>query len=101
MGGRDMQITLRWSRPADLDQHVADPATEEIYYGHSTWVSGGILNHDANASRNGTADDDIAVENVFWPPRSASAGNYIVWVKWSPNVPGPWTGSWRSAATER
>ena len=80
IGGGDIQVTLRWTGPADLDLHVGDPAGEEIYYNHPESESGGALDHDANAGCNGTEDDDNAVENVFWPPRSAPAGGYAAWV---------------------
>ena len=80
LGGGDIQITLQWSGPADLDLHVLDPANEEIYYRHTSSESGGQLDHDANAGCNGPADDDNPVENVFWPPHSAPAGSYLAWV---------------------
>ncbi len=76
LGGGDLQITLQWTGPADLDLHVIDPAAEEIYYRNPASASGGLLDHDANAGCNGTADDDNAVENVFWPPHSAPTGSY-------------------------
>jgi hypothetical protein len=81
IGGGDIQVTLRWTGPADLDLHVLDPADEEIYYGHKESQSSGTLDHDANAACNGPEDDDNAVENVFWPPRSAPPGSYTAWVK--------------------
>ncbi|WP_375422859.1 IPT/TIG domain-containing protein [uncultured Friedmanniella sp.] len=80
IGGGDIQVTLRWTGPADLDLHVVDPAGEEIYYSHRYSASGGTLDHDANAGCNGLADDDNAVENVFWPPHQAPAGSYTTWV---------------------
>lgn len=76
IGGGDIQVTLRWTGPADLDLHVIDPNNEEIYYGNPSSVSGGELDHDANAACNGPADDDNAVENVFWPPSGAPVGSY-------------------------
>jgi uncharacterized protein YfaP (DUF2135 family) len=81
IGGGDIQATLRWTGPADLDLHVLDPANEEIYYGHKESQSSGTLDHDANAGCNGLEDDDNAVENVFWPPRSAPQGGYTAWVQ--------------------
>ncbi|GAB1690658.1 IPT/TIG domain-containing protein [Krasilnikovia sp. M28-CT-15] len=84
LGGGDIQVTLRWSGAADLDLHMLDPASEHIYYAHSTAASGGQLDHDANAGCNGIADDDNPVENVFWPTGGAPAGTYTVWVNtWS------------------
>ena len=72
---------------ADLDLHVLDPASKDapgIEYG-----SGGMLDHDANADCNGTEDDDNAVENVFWAPRSAPEGGYSAWVQVYKECDGP------------
>ena len=80
IGGGDVQVTLRWTGPADLDLHVMDPAGEEIYYANAASASGGTLDHDANAGCNGPADDDNAVENVFWPSGGAPAGSYLAFV---------------------
>lgn len=80
IGGGDLQFTLRWSGPADLDLHVIDPSEEEIYYGHTESASGGMLDHDANAGCNGPADDDNPVENTFWPQGESPAGDYAVQV---------------------
>lgn len=76
IGGGDLQVTLRWTGAADLDLHVVDPAGEEVYYGNAVSASGGQLDHDANAGCNGPADDDNAVENIFWPAGGAPAGSY-------------------------
>lgn len=81
IGGGDIQVNLRWVGAADLDLHVSDPSGEEIYYAHPHSASGGTLDHDANAACNGPADDDNAVENVFWPPHAAPVGSYVAWVK--------------------
>jgi hypothetical protein len=89
IGGGDIQATLRWTGPADLDLHVLDPANEEIYYAHKESESGGTLDHDANAACNGLEDDDNAVENVFWPPRSAPQGGYTAWVQVYAECDGP------------
>lgn len=78
--GGNLQITLQWTGPADLDLHVLDPNGEEIYWNKRSSESGGLLDKDANANCNGVEDDDNAVENVFWPPRSAPTGSYLVWV---------------------
>ncbi|GAB4075407.1 hypothetical protein GCM10028781_01700 [Nostocoides australiense] len=80
VGGGDIQVQLRWTGPADLDLHVQDPNSEEIYYGHPTSASGGTLDHDANAGCNGPVDDDNAVENVFWPAHGSPSGSFSAWV---------------------
>ncbi len=76
IGGGDVQVTLQWTGPADLDLHVVDPDGEEIYYTNPSSLSGGQLDKDANAGCNGPADDDNAVENIYWPPKGAPQGSY-------------------------
>jgi len=58
-----VQITIAWQGPSDVDLHVTDPGGEEVYYGHRASASGGQLDHDANAACNGEAP---TVENVYW-----------------------------------
>jgi hypothetical protein len=89
LGGGDVQVTLRWTGPADLDLHVIDPANDEIYYGNSMSASGGSLDRDANAACNGPADDDNAVENVFWPAGAAPVGDYAALVAVYADCAGP------------
>ncbi|HYN88710.1 MAG TPA: hypothetical protein VER55_09275, partial [Ardenticatenaceae bacterium] len=74
LGTGDVQVTLRWDNPADLDLHVVDPAGEEISYGHPVAQSGGQLDVDANIG----CQDDLRVENVFWPSGGAPTGTYQV-----------------------
>lgn len=74
LGTGDVQITLRWQGPADLDLHVIDPGGEEIYYLVPESSSGGRLDVDAN----GLCQEDPPVENVFWPTGGAPGGDYQV-----------------------
>ncbi len=76
VGGGAFQATLTWSSYADLDLHTVDPYGEEIYYGHDTSDSGGVLDHDANAG----CDEQILdpIENIYWPYGGAPAGTYQV-----------------------
>jgi hypothetical protein len=76
LGTGDVQVTLRWDTPVDLDLHVIDPLGEEIYFNHSFSQSGGTLDVDAN----GGCDNDTPVENVFWPTGGAPFGRYQVFV---------------------
>lgn len=80
VGTGDVQVTLTWNTPADVDLHVVDPAGEEIYYGNRNSASGGVLDLDSNAACGG---EDRRAENITWnanPPR----GTYIVRVNyWS------------------
>lgn len=74
LGTGDVQVTLRWDNPVDLDLHVFDPLGEEIYFSQHTSQSGGTLDVDANAG----CTDDRPVENVFWPTGGAPFGTYQV-----------------------
>lgn len=77
LGTGDVQVTLRWEGDADLDLHVTDPDGAEIYFGQPTSASGGQLDVDKIPS---TGDAGPHVENVFWPPGGAPAGDYEAWV---------------------
>jgi len=67
LGTGDVQVTLRWNTPVDLDLHVIDPLGEEIYFRYTFSPSGGTLDVDANAG----CTNDTPVENVFWPTGGA------------------------------
>ena len=77
VGGGDLQFSLSWSTPADLDLHVVDPLACRVYYANKQCSpSGGRLDLDSNVScRAGPA-----LENVFYPTGSAPAGLYEVQV---------------------
>jgi len=83
LGTGDVQVTLRWDAPVDLDLHVTDPSGEEISFTHSYSNSGGNLDVDANPN----CDSMVAnpVENVFWPFGGAPAGQYQVSVVYFSN----------------
>lgn len=74
LGTGDVQMTLRWDTPVDLDLHVVDPSGEEIWYLSPESASGGRLDVDANA----TCSGDPPVENVYWPAGGAPNGSYGV-----------------------
>ena len=78
LGTGDVQVTLRWENPVDLDLHVFDPSGEEIWYGSRSSASGGTLDVDANAN----CGNDAPVENVFWPTGGAPFGTYQVFVEY-------------------
>lgn len=75
-GGGAIQVTLKWEREVDLDLHVRDTNSEEIYWDDKTSASGGFLDQDDRVG--GTASDP-AIENVFWES-NAPAGSYTVWI---------------------
>lgn len=69
----DVQISVSWDAPSDVDLHVVEPSGEELYYGHSSSATGGQLDVDSNA---GCAIDGRQIENIRWP--SAPGGSYTV-----------------------
>ena len=76
LGTGDIQVTLRWSTPDDLDLTVTDPDGETATYFNPSLASGGELDVDANAACDETTN--TPVENVFWPVDSAPQGDYVV-----------------------
>jgi hypothetical protein len=81
VGSGDVQVSLSWNAASDVDLHVVDPTGEEIYYGHRTSASGGVLDLDSNAA---CSIDGAQNENITWPIGRAPAGTYTVRVDyWS------------------
>lgn len=78
LGGGDVQFTLRWSEPVDLDLHVIGPSGEEISFGSRRSASGGQLDVDACAAG---CEEGPFVENIFWPDGEAPQGEYLVFVE--------------------
>ena len=70
----DVQISVSWDAPSDVDLHVVEPSGEEIYYGHPASATGGQLDVDSNAGCN---IDGRQIENIRWPGR-APGGNFTV-----------------------
>lgn len=75
VGSGDVQVSLSWDTPSDLDLHVVGPDSSEIYYGNRTSPSGGQLDLDSNPACD---IDGINNENVTWPTGRAPSGTYIV-----------------------
>lgn len=81
VGAGDVQVSVAWDAPTDVDLHVTDPANEEIYFANTTSASGGTLDLDSNAA---CSIDGINNENITWPVGGAPAGSYSVdLVYWS------------------
>ena len=76
LGTGDIQATLTWDSGNDIDLWVIDPAGEAIYYKQPTSTSGGRLDVDANADCTNLTSSPV--ENIFWPPGEAPAGEYQV-----------------------
>jgi hypothetical protein len=81
VGSGDVQVSVAWDAPTDVDLHVTDPSGEEVYFAHKTSASGGTLDLDSNAA---CTIDNVNNENIVWPVGSAPSGNYTVeLVYWS------------------
>lgn len=81
IGTGDVQVTLLWQDPADLDLHVFDPSNFELCFSSAKAPlkspSGGTLDVDQNAGcTGGTGQSTSHVENVFWPSGAAPSGTY-------------------------
>ncbi|MGE5152195.1 MAG: hypothetical protein ACM3II_18910 [Rhodospirillaceae bacterium] len=72
----ELQVSLAWDGPADLDLHVECPDGEKIYFSQRSGC-GGTLDVDMNSGPNKST---TPVENVFWPGGSAASGQYKVFV---------------------
>jgi hypothetical protein len=70
----DVQVSVSWDAPTDVDLHVVDPFGEEIYYGNSASSSGGQLDVDSNPA---CSIDGRQIENIRWGSR-APGGTYTV-----------------------
>lgn len=81
VGSGDVQVSVVWDAPTDVDLHVTDPSGEEIYFGNTSSASGGTLDLDSNAA---CAIDNVNNENIVWPTGTAPSGTYDVnLVYWS------------------
>lgn len=81
VGTGDVQVSVAWDAPTDVDLHVFDPDSEEVYFANTTSASGGTLDLDSNAA---CSIDNINNENITWPVGGAPSGNYSVsLVYWS------------------
>ncbi|HEV8123192.1 MAG TPA: hypothetical protein VGP80_03040 [Gemmatimonadales bacterium] len=81
VGSGDVQVSVAWDAPTDVDLHVTDPSGEEIFFAHKNSASGGTLDLDSNPA---CSIDNINNENVVWPTGSAPSGTYSVdLVYWS------------------
>ena len=80
IGGRGgLKITLKWATTDDLDLHVFDPSSQEIYYSQKTQTCQGVIGRldvDANAGSPYTVSP---VENIYWEG-TAPIGKYKVMV---------------------
>lgn len=73
VGTGEVQVSVSWDAESDVDLHVVQPDSEEVYYGHTTSAVGGKLDLDSNA---GCTIDHVKNENITYP--TAPSGSYKV-----------------------
>ncbi|UCF19145.1 MAG: hypothetical protein JSU87_14630 [Gemmatimonadota bacterium] len=81
VGTGEVQVSVQWDTPTDVDLHVVEPSEEEIYYGDPSSATGGELDLDSNAA---CSIDGVNNENITWS-QTAPRGQYIVRVDYWAN----------------
>ena len=71
----DVQVSVVWDAPTDVDLRVTDPMGEEVYFGNLIAQSGGFLDLDSNP---GCSIDGVNNENIVWLAGEAPSGTYKV-----------------------
>lgn len=79
VGTGELQVSVSWDVPSDLDLQVIDPSGERIYWNNRVSASGGELDLDANANCTGP---DLRTENVTWEGSTPPTGTYQVIVNY-------------------
>lgn len=75
VGTGDLQISLSWDTESDVDLHLIEPDSEEIFYGEMRSDDGGELDLDSNA---GCDIDHVKNENITYQGAVPEQGHYIV-----------------------
>jgi len=71
-GTGDVQMTLTWDAPCDVDLWCRAPSGAQIGFSRGSSPCGGRLDVDDR--------DGYGPENIFWPRGAAPRGAYQVWV---------------------
>lgn len=87
VGTGDVQISVTWDSPADVDLHVIEPNGTEIFFGAPRSSTGGELDLDSNAG----CSDGPRAENISWPSGRAPSGTYTVRLSYRSNCGAPET----------
>ena len=74
VGSGDLQVSVSWNSPGDVDLHLVEPSGEEIYFDNPQSRTGGRLDLDSNAR----CVDGPRQENISWGSLNAPLGTYIV-----------------------
>lgn len=80
-GSSQLQVSLNWVHPVDMDLHVLMPDDELIFFANKVGAQGGQLDLDSNPA---CILDRIQNENVTWRTTAPISGEYVVSVHlWS------------------
>jgi hypothetical protein len=79
VGAGKIQVTLIWDNEVDMDLHVTEPNSTEIWYqNRGPTTTGGQLDRDDNVCSRANPEPG-GVENIFWPNDSgALVGTYNI-----------------------
>lgn len=81
VGTGDVQVSVSWDVPSDVDLYLVEPSGETIYFGNEESETGGVLDLDSNAA---CGSPDVRNENITWPDDVPPSGEYTVRVNyWS------------------
>jgi hypothetical protein len=69
----DVQVSVSWDAPSDVDLHVVEPSGAEFYWADRTSATGGQLDVDSNPA---CSIDGRQIENIRWA--IAPGGTYTV-----------------------
>src|SRR5262245_21837041 len=72
-GTSELEITVWWDKPSDLDLNVIEPSGEEVYWGNNMSATGGMLDQDSNIE---CAIDNKNNESIRWT--KAPSGTFAV-----------------------
>lgn len=76
VGTGKLQVSLAWDLLNDIDLHLVQPDSQEIFYGNPQSTQGGFLDLDSNP---GCSIDSVNNENITYPDTATVvAGTYTV-----------------------
>jgi hypothetical protein len=72
-GTSELEITVWWDKPSDVDLNVIEPSGEEVYWGNNISATGGMLDQDSNIE---CVIDNKNNESIRWT--KAPSGTFAV-----------------------
>ncbi len=82
VGTGEVQVSVSWDKPTDVDLWLTEPDGTRIYYAASNSGSGGSLDLDSNAA---CFIDNVNNENITYDGVTAPSGEYVVAVDYFSN----------------